>query len=121
MMKSLLRFPISIDDVFRERPDFRSSTGWWLAFHGVAAVAWCRPPTWHILDASAGSACCMQLGLMRAMERPARSNGLNCIISDNRQYRVSQQFHQSRLPTLSAEHPLGWPQTLYWPKFIDQG
>jgi len=63
----------------------------------------------------------MQLGLMRAMQRQARSNGLNCIISDNRQYRVSQQFHQSRLPTLSAEHPLGWPQTLYWPKFIDQG
>jgi len=53
------------------------------------------------------------------MEARARSNGWSCIVSDTTQNIVSaNNFIKCGYELYQPRYPWGWPQTLYWRKFI---
>jgi len=102
---------------------------WWLAFHGGVAIAFAGlVPSTHL--AHAGYFCrvgvlrehwgrALQLRLMRALELRARNNGWDCVISDTTDNVASaNNFIRAGYRLYRPQHPWGWPQTLYWRKFI---
>jgi GNAT superfamily N-acetyltransferase len=102
---------------------------WWLALNSHVPVAFaglvrsthaenagyfCRV---GVLQAHWGRA--LQRRLMRVMEARARSNGWSCIVSDTTQNIVSaNNFIKCGYELYQPRDPWGWPQTLYWRKFI---
>jgi GNAT superfamily N-acetyltransferase len=102
---------------------------WWLVFFAHTPIAFAGlAPSTHV--ANAGYFCrvgvlrehwgrALQLRLMRAVEARARNNGWCTIVSDttdniasaNNFIRAGYQLYQPSLPW-------GWPNTLYWRKFI---
>ena len=105
---------------------------WWLAFQARAAVAFaglvlsthaenagyvCRV---GVLQAHWGRG--LQRRLMRAMEARALSNGWFWIVSDTTDNVVSaNNFIKAGYELYQPRYPWGWPQTLYWRKFIGSG
>lgn len=105
---------------------------WWLAFCADAPVAFAGlARSSHV--ANAGYFCrvgvlqqhwgrSLQLRLMRALERRARQNGWNCIVSDTTNNIASaNNFIRAGYRLYRPRVPWGWPHTLYWHKFIGRG
>src|SRR5581483_825599 len=102
---------------------------WWLAFHGRTAVAFAAlVPSTHI--AHAGYFCrvgvlrehwgrALQLRLMRAVQARARNNGWCTVVSDTTDNIASaNNFIRAGYELYRPSLPWGWPNTLYWRKFI---
>jgi GNAT superfamily N-acetyltransferase len=112
-------------------PEF--DTGhWWLAVCAHVPVAFAGlVPSTHAENA--GYFCrvgvlrehwgrALQLRLMRAIEGRARSNGWSSIVPDTTQNVASaNNFIKSGYELYQPRYPWGWPQTLYWRKFIGSG
>ena len=61
----------------------------------------------------------LQLRLMRAAEVRARRNGWNCIVSDTTDNIISaNNFIRAGYKLYHPRFPWGWPNTLYWRKFL---
>ena len=61
----------------------------------------------------------LQLRLMRAAEKRARRDGLDCIVSDTTDNAISaNNFIKAGYKLYEPRAPWGWPNTLYWRKFI---
>ena len=102
---------------------------WWLAYHGVEAVAFAGVvPSTHARNS--GYFCrvgvlkkhwgrSLQLRLMRAMEGQARRNGWDSIVSDTTDNPVSaNNFIKAGYRLYEPQMPWGWTNTLYWRKWL---
>jgi len=102
---------------------------WWLAFSAAEPVAFAGlVPSTHAPNA--GYFCrvgvtarhcghALQLRFMRALETRARRNGWTCIVSDTTDNVVSaNNFIKAGYRLYRPRFPWGWPNTLYWRKFI---
>ena len=105
---------------------------WWLAFHAHVPVAFAGlVPSTHAENA--GYFCrvgvlrehwgqALQLRLMRALEGRARTNGWSSVVSDTTHNIASaNNFIKYGYELYQPRYPWGWPQTLYWRKFIGGG
>jgi GNAT superfamily N-acetyltransferase len=112
-------------------PDFEFGH-WWMAYsqHMPVAFAGLIPST---RAENAGYFCrvgvlrdhwgkALQVRLMRAVEARARSNGWRWIVSDTTENIPSaNNFIRAGYRLYRPPSPWGWPQTLYWRKFIGHG
>lgn len=102
---------------------------WWLAFRAGEPVAFAGlVPSTHAPNA--GYFCrvgvikkhcghALQLRFMRTLETRARRNGWTCIVSDTTDNVVSaNNFIEAGYRLYRPRFPWGWPNTLYWRKFI---
>jgi hypothetical protein len=61
----------------------------------------------------------LQLRLMRALETRAKHNGWKCMVSDTTENVASaNNFIRAGYRLYQPRAPWGWPNTLYWRKFI---
>ena len=102
---------------------------WWLAYHETIPVGFAGiiAPTRAF---NAGYLCrvgvlrkhwgnALQLRLMRALESRARLNGWCCMVSDTTDNPASaNNFIRAGYCLYEPQHPWGYPNTLYWRKFI---
>ena len=104
---------------------------WWLAYRRSMPVAFAGMiPSTHAENA--GYFCrvgvlqehwgrALQLRLMRAVEVRARNNGWSWIVSDTTDNVPSaNNFIKAGYRLYRPQLPWGWPQTLYWRKFISR-
>jgi GNAT superfamily N-acetyltransferase len=102
---------------------------WWLAYRDLMPVAFAGLiPSTHAENA--GYFCrvgvlrehwgrALQLRLMRAIEARARNNGWAWIVSDTTDNVPSaNNFIRAGYRLYRPQSAWGWPQTLYWRKFI---
>jgi len=102
---------------------------WWLAFFDAMPVAFAG----LVSSTRAGNAgyfsrvgvlqkhCGnrLQLRLMRAIETRAKRNGWSCVVSDTTDNLASaNNFIRAGYRLYQPQYPWGWPNTLYWRKFI---
>jgi GNAT superfamily N-acetyltransferase len=102
---------------------------WWLAYHATMPVGFAGAvPSTHVR--TSGYFCrvgvlqthrgnCLQLRLMRAIERRARHNGWRWIVSDTTANVASaNNFIRAGYRIYQPQTPWGFPDTLYWRKII---
>ena len=109
-------------------PDFELGH-WWMAYRQNMPVAFAGLiPSTHAEDA--GYLCrvgvlrehwgkALQFRLMRAVEARTRNNGWNWIVSDTTENIPSaNNFIRAGYRLYRPQAPWGWPETLYWRKFV---
>jgi hypothetical protein len=102
---------------------------WWLALQGSVPIAFAGLiPSTHVPNA--GYFCrvgvvkrhwgqSLQLRLLRAAAYRARRNGWLAIVSDTTDNLVSaNNFIRDGYCLFRPKQPWGWPNTLYWHKFM---